>query len=380
MLSGVNQQPASAAETEAEDAWVTARQHLSDVEILMQQITAASGIIGEAAAYHLSAGGKRWRPLFVLAVGEATGCDAAAIRHLAVATELLHNASLVHDDLIDKDTMRRGKETVWQRFGPETAINLGDFLITSAYTALAQIRSGDDTVVRLVSCFAESTRRVIEGQSAEIEASRSLDTDIDDYRRIACGKSGVLMALPVVGALTLSGASPEILSEARQTMEWLGVAYQIQDDLFDLFGLKTGRPAGVDLREGRMSLPIVFYNLDKGLQDRENFEKFILSNQTKNESEVRLWVVRLRRSAAVEKCRDEFDRTIKKALSHMHELPAPLRRVIAGGKNMILTKKIREIFGRGSTCTFNVLENYSTVKLTAKTHFTPTLQKSEDFR
>jgi geranylgeranyl pyrophosphate synthase len=311
----------------------------------MQQYTAASGIIGEAAAYHLSSGGKRWRPLFVLAVGEATGCDVVAIRHLAVATELLHNASLVHDDLIDRDTMRRGKETVWRRFGPETAITVGDFLITSAYLALAHIRSRDDTVVRLVSCFAESTHRVIEGQSAEIEASRSLDTDIDDYRRIATGKSGVLMALPVVGALTLAGASPKILSAARQTMEWLGVAYQIQDDLFDLFGLKTGRPAGVDLREGRMSLPVVFFNMDQGLRDREDFEKFILSTQTKNASEVRHWVARLRRSPAVGKCRDEFERTIQKALSHMRKLPAPLRQVIACGKDMILTKKIREIFG-----------------------------------
>ena len=192
LLSGFGQQSVSAAETEAMDTWATARQQLSDVEILMQQFTAASGIIGEAAAYHLSSGGKRWRPLFLLAVGEATGCDVVAIRHLAAATELLHNASLVHDDLIDRDTMRRGKEAVWRRFGPETAINLGDFLITSAYIALAHIRSQDDTVVRLVSCFAESTHRVIEGQSAEMEASRSLDTDIDDYRKIALRKSGVL--------------------------------------------------------------------------------------------------------------------------------------------------------------------------------------------
>jgi octaprenyl-diphosphate synthase len=256
LLSAVDQPSVSAVETEAVNTWVTASQHLSDVEILMQQFTAASGIIGEAAAFHLSAGGKRWRPLFLLAVGEAAGCNVAAIKHLAVATELLHNASLVHDDLIDRDTMRRGKETVWRRFGRKTAINLGDYLITSAYMALGHIRSRDDTAVRLVSCFAESTHRVIEGQSAEIEASRSLDTDIDAYRSIALRKSGVLMALPVVGALTLAGASPRILSEARQTMEWLGVAYQIQDDLFDLFGLKTGRPAGVDLREGRMSLPI----------------------------------------------------------------------------------------------------------------------------
>jgi len=346
LLSGVDQPTLFDAEKEAKNAWVTARQHLSDVEILMQQFTAASGIIGEAAAYHLSAGGKRWRPLFLLAVGEAAGCDVVAVKHLAVATELLHNASLVHDDLIDRDTMRRGKKTVWRKFGPETAINLGDYLITSAYMALGHIRSQDDKGVRLVTSFAESTHRVIEGQSAEIEASRSLDTDIDDYRSIALRKSGVLMALPVVGALMLADASPKILSEARQTMEWLGVAYQIQDDLFDLFGLKTGRPAGVDLREGRMSLPIIFFNMEQDLQDREDFEKFILSNQPKNESEIRHWVVRLRRSSAVGNCRDEFDRTIQKVLSHMHGLPAPLRRIIACGKDMILTKKIREIFSQ----------------------------------
>lgn len=110
LLSGVDQPFLFDAEKEAKNAWVTARQHLSDVEILMQQFTAASGIIGEAAAYHLSAGGKRWRPLFLLAVGEAAGCDVVAVKHLAVATELLHNASLVHDDLIDRDTMRRGKK------------------------------------------------------------------------------------------------------------------------------------------------------------------------------------------------------------------------------------------------------------------------------
>ncbi len=328
------------------NAWARAKQHIDAVVGIMQQITAASGVIGEAAAYHLSSGGKRWRPLFMMAVGEALRCDVVASRHLAAAIELLHNASLVHDDLIDRDTIRRGKKTVWRRFGPETAINLGDYFITSAYVSLSHIRSQDRTVVRLVSCFAESTNRIIEGQSAEIEASRKLDTGLDDYRRIALGKSGVLMAMPVVGALTLSEADSSMVSDARQTMEWLGVAYQIQDDLFDLFGLKSGRSAGVDLREGRMSLPTIFFKMDADRQNPEAFEKFILSSEEKKESEVRRWVDRLRRSSAVKKCGEEFDRAVQKATMHLRELPDPLRSVIALGKDMILTKKIQDIFSR----------------------------------
>jgi geranylgeranyl pyrophosphate synthase len=92
-MSGINQQSVFAAETEATETWVRARQHLVDVERLMQHITAAPGVIGDAAAYHLSTGGKRWRPLFSLVVGDRMGCHVDALRPLAVATELLHNAS-----------------------------------------------------------------------------------------------------------------------------------------------------------------------------------------------------------------------------------------------------------------------------------------------
>lgn len=331
---------------ETNEAWDRARQHLDSVEKLMQHFTSASGAIGEAAAYHLSTGGKRWRPLFLLAVGEAMNCDATAVRHLAVATELLHNASLVHDDLMDNDAIRRGKDTVWQRFGRETAIGLGDFLITSTYLALSKIRLQGDTTVRLVSLFAQSTQEVIEGQSAEIVASRRSDTNLEDYRRIAMGKSGVLMALPVIGALTLADASQKILSGAQRTMAWLGVAYQIQDDLLDLFGLKNGRPAGVDLREGRMSLPTIFYLMHANQTEREAFEKFIISEGSKDEAELSHWVDRLRCSSAVEKCRVEFNHTVQNAQRYIYELPDPLCSVIARGMDMILTKKIKHIFNR----------------------------------
>jgi geranylgeranyl pyrophosphate synthase len=312
----------------------------------MRRFTTVSGIIGQAATYCLSSGGKRWRPLFLLAVGEVMRCDAFDLRHLAAATEVLHNASLVHDDIHDRDTIRRGKETVWRRYGEETAINLGDFLITSTYLALSKITSHKAIALRLVSYFAESSHKVIAGQSAEIEASRRLDIKLDGYRQIALGKSGVLMALPVVGALMLANTHADILSNARQAMEWLGVAYQIQDDLYDLFGLKDGRPAGVDLREGRMSLPTLLFKMGAQQHDREAFETFIQSYEPHSESELRYWVERLQRSFAVEKCREEFDRTVQTALRHTSELPDPLRSVLECGKDMILTKKIREIFSQ----------------------------------
>ncbi len=317
-----------------------------EVEALLARYTAAPGIIGEAAAYHLSTGGKRWRPLFSLAVGEAFKGDHQSLHRLAVATELLHNASLVHDDLQDRDEIRRGKPTVWHRFGVETAINLGDFFITSTYLTLSHIDSSTAIVPRLVSHFAESTHRVIVGQTEEMAMSRRFSIDLDDYCRITMGKSGVLMALPVVGALMLADASPTIVHRARSAMEWMGVAYQIQDDLDDLFGRKDGREPGGDLREGRISLPVLYYFTDAEDRDRRAFEAYIGTTETPSEPETRYWIDRLRQSSAVDRCRRSFFDMVEKSSRFVNALPEPLRGVIIRGKQMLLSaaeKKHRAI-------------------------------------
>jgi geranylgeranyl pyrophosphate synthase len=277
-----------------------------------------------------------------LAVGHASNCDESPLQHLAAATELLHNASLVHDDLQDKDSHRRGRETVWRRFGPETAINLGDYFISSTYALLSRIQAPGGTVAQLVSLFADSTCRVIGGQSAEMETTRKLAIGPADYRRIARGKSGVLMALPVVGALKIAEAGHKTIEISRKAMEWLGLAYQIQDDLVDLFGLKDGRPAGVDLREGRISLPIIYYAQEATPRHRRAFEIFIQSSNTPPESEVRYWVDRLRHSSAVQHCREAYDRAIGRVSGYLGFLPPMLRETLEYGQAMLLAAAERQ--------------------------------------
>ena len=324
------------ASKNADQCWQSARLHLSAVENLLRQYSAAPGLIGRAAAYQINSGGKRWRPLFLLAVGGSLNGDVEAMIKLAAATELLHNASLVHDDLQDRDTMRRGRETIWRRFGAETAINLGDFLISSTYLALSQIKAPGEEVSRLVGHFAQATHLVIAGQSMEIDASRRFDIGVEDYRRIAKNKSGVLMALPVVGAMLLTRASADVTGNARQAMEWLGTAYQIRDELDDLFGRKAGRAAGVDLREGRISLPNMLFHQTADSPERQAFEAFIASSEPPAASELDYWVARLRQSSAVSRCWAEFDAALDKAARHINALPQLLASVLEKGRQMLM--------------------------------------------
>ena len=315
-------------------AWKHAKKQIPRIEGLLEDYTRSPGYLGEAAEYHLASGGKRFRPMFLLAVGAAVDADPHDSIQLGAAVELLHNASLVHDDLQDKDEFRRGKETVWRRFGPEMAINLGDLFISSTYSALARI-SGGDVVAKVVAIFAESTRRIISGQSEEIRLTRKTDIEPATYHRIARGKSGILMALPVVSVLTIAGSETDVIGNARIAMENLGVAYQIHDDLSDLYGHKDGRPAGVDLREGRMSLPIIYYLSSATESDRHSIETILASDQKMDRSEFAIWLNRIRASDAARLCREDIRLALQMAAEHLKLVPPSLQRTLEMGTEMV---------------------------------------------
>jgi geranylgeranyl pyrophosphate synthase len=318
------------------ELWDTFRHQLLVVEQLMSDAVATSGSLGNAKTYHLSGDGKRWRPLILLAVASQLDCDIAAAQRAAAAVELLHNASLVHDDLADHDAMRRGRETVWKRFGAETALNLGDLFIAGSYHVLAEIQPPDARVARLTSLFASSTREVIAGHALELDATWAVATTLADYLRIARGKSGVLMALPVVAALTLAGADAAVMARARLAMEWLGVAYQMQDDLHDLYGLKPGRQAGGDLREGRMSLPVVEFLSVADHSECEAFVSFASSNKMHRRSQVQRWVQRIRQPDVISRCDDALDNAVSSMSREMQTLPEGLKQLLAAVQKLIV--------------------------------------------
>lgn len=200
-----------------------------DLEGRMRDLLRASGgRAAEAALHHLDAGGSRVRASLALDAGAALGLDDGTRLSIAAACELLHNASLIHDDLQDQDPVRRGREAVWARFGADVAVCAGDLMLSAAYAALAGAgpRAG-----ALIAHAHARVATVIAGQCADLDPGPAR-ADAQAYERIAAAKSGPLLSLPLELALMASGREDRIEAAARAA-EGFAIAYQISDDLND---------------------------------------------------------------------------------------------------------------------------------------------------
>jgi geranylgeranyl pyrophosphate synthase len=222
---------------------------------------------------HLDAGGKRLRARLAIAACQALGGRAEDAVDWATAVELLHNASLVHDDIQDGDRTRRGRPALWARYGSAQAINTGDLLLMLPFRALrtypAEMQAA---LVQILAEYAENTAR---GQIRELELTASPDKGWGDYFGAASGKTGNLFALPVRGAAQLARVATKDANHLAQTFNSIGVLYQLQDDLLDLFDAKGRGACGSDLYEGRLSA-VVLTHLDLHPQDaQEVFEVLV---------------------------------------------------------------------------------------------------------
>ena len=199
-------------------------------QLMLELVLHDTGGAGKAAAYHLSAGGSRVRARLALEASRALAlADDQAIA-IAAACELLHNASLVHDDLQDKDPVRRGRDAVWRRHGEAAAVCVGDLLLSAAYAALA--RTGPSAGA-LIARMHHRVATVIRGQCEDIAMQgRSLGC-LDTYEDIARAKSGPLLILPIELALALAGRE-EAIATAVEAGSLFAVAYQVSDDLEDV--------------------------------------------------------------------------------------------------------------------------------------------------
>lgn len=197
----------------------------------------------DAAAYHLNAGGQRIRARLALQAGLAMRLSAADAVAIATTVELLHNASLVHDDIQDGDEMRRGQQAVWFHFGVNTAICTGDLMLSAAYATLCKLEN-PCALPSVVALVHERTAVAIDGQCADLMTNTNALTDselgITHYKSIAIAKSGALLSLPIELVLLASGHG-EYLPDARRAAEAFAVGYQIVDDLNDVTN-----DAGVD--------------------------------------------------------------------------------------------------------------------------------------
>ena len=288
--------------------------------------TKESGELGDALALHLGAPGKLARARLALAAGSALGVRREAALELAVACELLHNASLVHDDLQDRDDMRRGQPAVWAAFGDDVAINVGDYLLTKAMQTAASLPAHETARRRVVDAFATTTLTLLRGQTADNAARRSVSLSRADYEAIARAKTGALVVLPVEGALLLADADARTLERARAGLADLGAAYQVQDDLADVLGLKDGREPAADLSAGRPNAVTLHFLETCSEWERARLRAFLAEGGSAEECAH--WADAVRGSAAVASAVADAMRLAGRGREALASLPEPLARVL----------------------------------------------------
>ena len=240
--------------------------HVARVEAVMHDLCIGGRTpgLGGLVWAHLSTGGKRLRARLALFAVRALGGDVALATAWGACCELLHNASLIHDDIQDGDRYRRGRPTLWARHGVPQAINAGDLAISLGYLAIDSVPGTDALRWQLTRTVSLAARRVVEGQAAEL-ALLSSDTwatlDWDTYAACVEGKTAALFSLPVEGAALIAGRSPDEAAHLADALRPLGLLFQIQDDILDLFGDNGREMRGSDLAQSGKATAIVVEHL-----------------------------------------------------------------------------------------------------------------------
>lgn len=227
-------------------------------ELIEQEAPEGSSLV-EMCRYHMKTGGKRLRALLPLAVAEAFGAEPTKLVPLGAACEMLHNATLVHDDLQDRDQIRRGEETVWVRFGEARAINLGDAMLYWTLLLSNRLECPADKRQRIATRILRETLRVVDGQEREFLLKDVGSPSVDDYFRMVEGKTSGLFALPLGAAAEFCDAPEDVIEELEIAAGHLGVLFQIQDDVLDLYADKGREHRGTDICEGKISALVVHF-------------------------------------------------------------------------------------------------------------------------
>jgi octaprenyl-diphosphate synthase len=240
---------------------------LAKVEDLFEeQVRSDVPLVGEIARYIREGGGKRIRPALLLLAGRACGQRGERAILLASVVEFIHTATLLHDDIIDGATVRRGRRSVNSRWGNDITVLLGDFLYTKA---MSMALSQDN--LRILRLLSDVTLRMVEGQLLEIEHDRDLDVTPDEHIDIMKRKTAYLFsACTRIGAMLGDLSDEKEQALARYGLN-LGICFQMIDDLLDFTAKEEvlGKPVASDLREGKLTLPAIFLVKRGGREARD---------------------------------------------------------------------------------------------------------------
>lgn len=208
-------------------------------------------------AYAMEAGGKRLRPALALMAADALGCDPAKALPAALALELFHNFTLLHDDVMDKSDMRRNRPTVVKKFGENAAILSGDTMLGLAEQQL--LAYDGDCLRRLLAAFNSMSIEVYEGQALDMDFETRSEVSLAEYMEMIRLKTGALLGASAEMGGIIAGADEKVCKALHAYGENLGIAFQIEDDWLDTFGdaATFGKPIGGDIRQGKKTYLLI---------------------------------------------------------------------------------------------------------------------------
>ncbi|MBR2976445.1 MAG: polyprenyl synthetase family protein [Alistipes sp.] len=206
--------------------------------------------------YSMSGGGKRLRPVLLLLTAEAFGGDVAKAMPAALAVEVFHNFTLLHDDIMDNAAVRRGKPSVFAKWGGNVAILSGDAMLITAYKLLASL--GAELLPRVIHLFNEMALEVCEGQQYDMDFESMQRVSVEEYILMIERKTSALLSGSAMIGATLAGAADEDIRKIYRFATELGLAFQLQDDMLDSYGDEAlGKKIGGDILEGKQTYLMV---------------------------------------------------------------------------------------------------------------------------
>ncbi|ANU28095.1 heptaprenyl diphosphate synthase component II [Planococcus versutus] len=281
---------------------------------LEQAVDSESLLLNDASLHLLQAGGKRIRPVFVLLAGKFGEYNIDVMKQVAVPLELIHMASLVHDDVIDDSEIRRGKPTVKSQWNNSVAMYTGDFILARALERITEVKSP-----RVHEILSKTLIEVCRGEIIQIEDKYKLDQNLRDYLRRIKRKTALLISSSCELGALVSGTDEKTAAHLRRFGYFIGMSFQIIDDILDFTSTdeELGKPAGSDFIQGNITLPILCARNDSAIYAmlKANLKKELTNDE-------RLEIVStIRNSSGIEEAKTMSERYLQKALRELSFLP-----------------------------------------------------------
>lgn len=283
--------------------------------VIARRLESNVPLVAQVSQYIIAAGGKRLRPALVLLMSGALGYQGPQRLNLAAVVEFIHTATLLHDDVVDESTLRRGRATANEVFGNPASVLVGDFLYSRAFQMMVEVGE-----MRIMETLAEATNVIAEGEVLQLMNMHDADLTEEGYLRVIRSKTAKLFEASARLAALLARSSDTVEQHCAAYGQALGTAFQVIDDVLDYDGdmLEMGKNLGDDLREGKVTLPLIIA-MQRGTEaERLTIRQAIETGGTGQMTEI---IAIVQQTGALQATRDAAAAEALRALNALQALP-----------------------------------------------------------